>query len=196
MSACSGAAGVTGHHLHVGDRRSAGRCQLSPIRRLPQLPVAWRAVRWDHRRRLDLTGTGGISATERCVIFAGAYELVALWAATAPCTWSMSSARTWPMRSSRAAAGRAPGWENTRHAFAEHHERGDGHDAGHGRQALLGLGVDLGEHDVVVLLGGCLEHRGERHGTVRTRTPTSRPERCRCRPPSARRSLLSTRSWP
>jgi len=47
------------------------------------------------------------------------------------------------------------------HAVAEHHDRRDRRDADRLRQILLGLGVDLAEHHVGVLLGGLLEHRRE-----------------------------------
>ncbi|CDZ91948.1 hypothetical protein RHRU231_90033 [Rhodococcus ruber] len=54
-----------------------------------------------------------------------------------------------------------PGLVEHEDAFPERHDRGDGPDVRRRRDALFGFGVDLGVHDVRVLLRGRLERGGE-----------------------------------
>ena len=107
-------------------------------------------------------------------------------AATAACTSAMSRPRTAPISSSSACGGQRAGLGVDQHALAEGHQRRDRGDVRGAGRALLGLGVDLGEHDVVVRLGRLLEGRARTGGRVRTTRPRSRRGRCRCRRRSSR----------
>ena len=66
----------------------------------------------------------------------------------------------------------APAWLKTMLALLEGHQRRDRPDVGGGGEFLLGLGVDLGVHDVGVLVG----RRGERRREGATRSAPRRPE--------------------
>ena len=62
----------------------------------------------------------------------------------------------------QARRGQRTGLGEDEHALPEGHEGRDRGDAGGTGQSVLGLGVDLREDDVGVLLGGCGEDRRER----------------------------------
>ena len=74
-----------------------------------------------------------------------------------------------------------PGLVEHQLALLERHQRRDGADVGGGGELLLGLGVDLGVHDVGMLLRRTRRTSGRTPYTGRTTTPRSPPARSRCR---------------
>ena len=87
----------------------------------------------------------------------GAFSAASCAAATSWRTASMSSSRAWAITPLRACGGSAPGLVEEEHAVAEEHEGRDRGDRRHLGELLLGLGVDLAEDDVGVVLRRLLE---------------------------------------
>ena len=75
--------------------------------------------------------------------------------------------------------GQGAGLGEDQDAVAEGHQGGDRGDPGRGGECLLGLGVDLAEHDVGVRARTPPRRPARTGGTGRTRRPRSRPGRCR-----------------